>query len=354
MKGYIAHTRPFYDHQEATALLETIGTRLVNEGDLTRNLVDCTARLTNCVGGVATSTGTLGLHLALSALGVATQKDKVIIPDFACRSLYDCVRIAGGTPVHCDINLEDFSLSIDAVRASLCEGTRAIILPHMYGCPADIDAFLALNVPIIEDCAHSLGAEYGGSPVGSFGALSCISFEGSKLVAAGEGGVVTANTQEMVNKLNVLRYGLDGHFAYHYRLSNLTAAVALVQIDKLPFMINRRRHIAEVYHRELLELENQGLLTLPKPPPERLSVYYRFVVICNTPSTDLIAFANQRGVLIRNPLTSGCLSDSFTDCFIDNPNSRLLVANGASLPIYPDLTDDDLDRVVDVVRAFYR
>jgi len=188
----IPHTKPFFDSMEANALLATINTRLVNEGTLANTLVSSIAEMVHGIGGVPVSTGTLGIHLALKTLGIATTDHEVIIPDFACRSLYDSVRMAGATPVFCDINFEDYSLSIDSVCSQLRQDTRAIILPHMYGCPANMDSFLELGVPIIEDCAHSLGATYNGTPVGSFSSLSVFSFEGSKLIAAGEGGVVLA------------------------------------------------------------------------------------------------------------------------------------------------------------------
>ncbi len=350
----ISHTKPFFNEREKDALLATIETRLVNEGDQAKRLVDAVAKHINSIGGVPTSTGTLGLHLALKSLGIAKKDDEVIIPDFACRSLYDSVKMAGGTPIFCDINLEDYSLSIDSVKLQLRQTTRAIILPHMYGCPANIDAFLELGVPIIEDCAHSLGANIRGIPVGSKGDLSVFSFEGSKLIAAGEGGVVLANNNNIYNNLKMLRYGLNGNFSYQYRLSDLIAAIALVQLDKLEAMIEKRRYIANIYRNQLKTLEDKGILSLPEYFMERENVYYRFVIICNTNSADLISFANKRGVMIRNPLTSGCLSESYGYDKPNNKNASQLVTRGASLPIYPDLSDADIKAVIDLIYDFYK
>jgi perosamine synthetase len=353
MTDCIAHTKPFFDHRELDAAQELIKTRMVNEGDVGRRLASRITELANSLGGVVTSCGTLGLHLALKVLGVKKEDDEVIIPDVACRSLYDCVRLAGGTPIFCDINLDDFSLDIGSVRSRLSRNTRAIILPHMYGCPSDIDSFITLDVPIIEDCAHSLGALYRDLPVGSFGHLSCFSMEGSKLIAAGEGGIVLANREESLTSLNTLRFGLDGHFAYPYRLSDLAASLALVQLDKLPSMIVSRRRIADIYYNGLKILEDKGSLMLPHRFAARKGVYYRFVVLCDVPSSDLIEFANSRGVLIRNPLPSGCLVDTFGNIPVHNPNSRRITVYGASLPIYPDLTADEAARVVDVVHSYF-
>ena len=354
MVDTILHTRPFFDDLETRALIKTIESRMVNEGDLANQLISKIAQLISSAGGVSVSTGTLGLHLALKTMGVESTADEVIIPDFACRCLYDCVKMAGGLPVLCDINLDDYSLSIDSVRLKLSNNTRAIILPHMYGCAADIDAFDGLKGLIIEDCAHSLGATYKGGAAGSFCAMSVFSFEGSKLIAAGEGGGVLANNSTMLERLNTLRYGLNGHFAYHYRLSDLIASVALVQIDKLPYMIQRRTYIANRYYSELKIFEQQGFMKLPKYFSDRESAYYRFVVLCDHNSDGLIDFANQNGVLIRKPLISGCISDTYEDYKANNPNSKLLASNGASLPIYPGLSDSGIAKVVDVISAFYK
>lgn len=353
MTRTIPHTDPSFDGREAAALAERFASKQVNEGELAGLLVARTAELAGALGGVPTSTGTLGMHLALKTLGVAGPDDEVIIPDYACRCLYDCVKMAGGTPVFGDINLEDYSLDGAAASTLVGARTRALILPHMYGCPAELGAFLKLGVPVVEDCAHACGASYRGEPVGSFGELGVFSFEGSKLLAAGEGGAVVAKGARTLDNLRALRYGLNGNFAYHYRLSDLIASVALVQLDKLPAMLARRREIAAIYRSELGALEQSGELTLPKAFADRQSSWYRFVVLCAGGSAPLVDFASERGVLIRNPLASGPLSASYPHSGGVNTNSRLLAANGASLPITPDLTDGEIATVVDVVRSFF-
>jgi perosamine synthetase len=351
----VAHTRPCFDEQEAQAVLAVLTAGVVCEAGLARKLVAAVAQRTGSLGGVPTSTCALGLHLALKTLGVESQADEVIIPDYVCPSVCDSVLLAGGAPVLCDINLDDYNLAVNAVRSQLRPNTRAIVLPHMYGCPADLDSFLALGVPVIEDCAHALGATYNGRPVGAYGRLAAYSFEGSKLVAAGEGGVVLANEAGLLETLTDWRYGNAGRVAHPYCLSDLLAAVALVQLDKLPAMIERRRTIANFYREELADLAAAGVLRLPRVWGDRESVWYRFVMVCAVEAGPLIRFANQQGVLIRPPLPSGVLSEMYsTRHLCDNRNSRTLVRQGVSLPVYPDLQDSDMARVVEVVRAFYR
>ncbi|MCE1225276.1 MAG: DegT/DnrJ/EryC1/StrS family aminotransferase [Geobacteraceae bacterium] len=353
MNRVIPHTIPSFDNREAAALAEILAGKMVNEGELAAYLAAKTAQMAGGLGGVPTSTGTLGLHLALKTLGISESQDEVIIPDFACRCLYDCVKMAGGTPVFCDINLDDYSLEIESVRSRLNSSSKAVILPHMFGCPANIDAFLSLDMPLIEDCAHALGASYRGMPAGSFGKLAVFSYEGSKLVAAGEGGCVSANGPQMLDALQTLRYGLIGSHAYHYRLSDLIAAIALVQLDKLPGMIDKRRRIARIYNSELSRLEQLGFIRRPASFNERASSCYRYVIICAANSSALVSYANECGILIRNPLPSGLLSWSYPHDGADNMNSRILAERGASLPITPDMSDEDIFSVVKLLYTFH-
>ncbi|MEW6235202.1 MAG: DegT/DnrJ/EryC1/StrS family aminotransferase [Candidatus Omnitrophota bacterium] len=354
MDAIVAHTKPSLDDREIAAVMGVLKSRLVNEGSLASQLVRSLVDIVGGYDGVPVSAGTLGLHLALKSLGVDDEKDEVIVPDFACRCLYDCVKTAGGTPIFCDINLDDISLNIDDVRLRAHENTKAIVLPHMFGCPADLQDFLSLNIPLIEDCAHSAGAAYRGQKIGSFGDYSCFSFEGSKLLAAGEGGVVLSNNPQRFERLNNLRYGLNDSPQYHYRLSDVVASIALAQLEKLPAMIAKRNSIAMTYMEELRGLEIDGKITLPHSFGDRDRTFYRFVVLCGEESSPLIEFSARKGVLIRKPLPSGCLSDHFGHNIKENKNSRLLSGNGASLPIYPDLNDEEIRRVIEAIYSYYK
>ena len=354
MEQIIHHTKPSFDSREIDCLTSIILSRNVNEGKQVEQLIDTISEMVGTKGGVSASTGTLGLHMALKTLGVEKERDEVIIPDFACRSLFDCVRMAGGVPVFCDINLDDYSLDIDSVRRVLSSNTKAIILPHMYGCPADLDAFMNLGIPVIEDCAHSMGAMYNGKAVGSLGTLSVFSFEGSKIVAAGEGGVVLSGDEQIVERLKNLRRGRSGRFIYHYRLSDIIAAIALIQIDKLSVMIKRRKEIAQFYMENLSDLEKEGHLKLPPVFSNRDGTYYRFVVLCREETSDLIRNANERGILVRNPMPSGCLSDSFDGVSEINVNAKRLAGKGLSLPIYPDLTKEEMKAVVNEIISYIK
>lgn len=347
MNNLIPHTRPFFDDREGDAVKELLKSGEINEGKLAATLVDEIAKMINVAGGVPSGTGTMALFFCLKAVGISSWCDEVIVPDIPCKSLEDAVKMAGGNPIICDINLDDFSLDIEHIKAHLNKKTRAIILPHLYGCPADIDAFTGLGLPIIEDCAHAIGALYKGIPVGSFGNFSVFSFEGSKVIAGGEGGAAFAKGLANYSSLKNVRYGTESGFAYHSRLSDLTAAVVLVQLRKLPFIIERRRQIASFYREQLKCLEDKGLIRLPKVFNERDSIYYRFIALCSDESKRLVSFANERGVMIKSVFQGMSVRKK------DNINAMSLAMSGVSLPIYPGLTEDEMAEVVKTILMFY-
>jgi perosamine synthetase len=206
---------------------------------------------------------------------------------------------------------------------------------------------MGLGLPIIEDCAHAIGALYKGIPVGSLGDFSMFSFEGSKVIAGGEGGAAFANGLANYDILKNVRYGTESGFAYHSRLSDLTASVVLVQLCKLPFIIERRRQIASFYREQLKYLEDKGLMRLPKVFNERNSVYYRFIALCGDESKKLVSFANERGVMIKPTFQGMSVRQK------DNINAMSLAMRGVSLPIYPDLAGDEMAEVVETMLMFY-
>ncbi len=334
----IQHTKPYIDDDEINAVINLLKTRLVNDGTAGTEVVNKIADKTGCQGGVAVSTGTLGIHLALKALGVKKENDEVIIPDYACRCLYDAVVTAGGKPVCCDINLNDYSLDNKYAESLITKNTRAIILPHMWGCPADIDEFLKLDVPVIEDCAHTLGVLYKGQQVGSFGDYSVFSFEGSKFIVGGEGGCVLSRYKENIKLIQELKA------SFHYRLSDIISSIVLVQLDKLNKIIEKRRYLAGIYNKGLEDFEKAGKVKLPETFEERESVFYRFVVKLDCESENIIEKANLNNIYIRNPLSSGP--------FTGKQNSNELFKKAISLPIYPDLQAAEAERVVEFLHKY--
>jgi dTDP-4-amino-4,6-dideoxygalactose transaminase len=303
------------------------------------------AALTGCRHAVAVSSGTTALYLALDALGV-TRGDRVVVPSYACTALLHAVWAAGAQPVVADVNPATGNLDAEAVRRCLGPLVRAVIVPHLFGAAAPVATIAAMGIPVVEDCAMALGATCGGRPLGSLGTLAVCSFYATKLVAAGEGGMVLTQDAGLAAAVRGQR-SYDGLPAdrprLNAKLTDLAAAVARVQVDRLPEFIARRQRLAARYTAALAGLG----LALPAADPER--VWYRFVVQAQGDAAGLLRAVNQRGVAARRPVSSPLhLELGLTDAAF--PGASLAWRQSMSLPLYPTLTDAEFDRVVEAVK----
>lgn len=171
----IAQSRPTLSEEEARAVHDVVLSNYVSEGKWVNAFEDGLSKYIGCKYGVAVNSGTSALQLALSALGVK-KGDEVIVPAYTCTCVYHAVKAAGAIPVVADIGGKTFSLRPECVRQKITKKTRAIVCIHTFGIAAPLADLLALDVPLIEDCAHSIGGEYNGKKMGSFGTASIYSF----------------------------------------------------------------------------------------------------------------------------------------------------------------------------------
>lgn len=271
----IEHSKPTIGEEEQRVIVDVIKTNYLAEGKTVKEFEEELSNYIGARGGVATSTGTLALHLALMSLNIQ-KNDEIIAPSYVCRSVLNPILYCGARPVLCDVNIEDYNISFANAKKKLTPGTKAIIIPHMFGCPAEIDKFKELGIYIIEDCAHSVGAEYKGKKVGSWGDLSIFSFEGTKYIVTGEGGMVLANSNLLLNRLRKLKEpeSFDYRVKYTYRMTDMQAAIGRVQLSRLGKFIKKRRKIAEIYTRAFAKFA----LELPKEPPYGLHIFHRYMI----------------------------------------------------------------------------
>jgi dTDP-4-amino-4,6-dideoxygalactose transaminase len=242
-----------------------------------------------------------------------------------------------------DIDPATLNLDPRDVERRLTPRTRAVILVHMFGLAADLHRFLGLGVPIIEDCAHSIGAVQGTKPLGSFGQAAVFSFYATKVIATGEGGMVATPSGELAERIRDLKTydkKSDYRLRFNYQLTDIQAAVGRVQLARLDRFIARRRDLARRYRAAFKDLP------VRLPPDDAGHIYYRYVLNAGTGCGNLIRRASRRGV--------GC------DRPVHTPLHRLLGQAGfphaeqawrqsLSLPIYPSLTDADQEQVIEVV-----
>ena len=286
----------------------------------------------------AVSSGTAALHLTLLALGVGA-RDEVIIPSFVCSALLNAVRYVGATPVLAEIDPETLNIDPQDVRRRVTRRTRAVIVPHLFGLPAEIFALKKLHIPLIEDCAQALGANIGQHPVGSLGEAAVFSFYATKVITTGEGGMAASQSAGLVEQIQDLReydQRKEDRIRYNYKMTDLQAAIGLVQLQRLDSFIRRRKAIAERYRQILAPLP----VRLPPDRPDH--IYYRFVIGLNTDASGWIRRLSEKGIDCERPVFMPLHRQLGLGGY---PETERAWGRCLSIPIYPALSDEQVEHI---------
>ena len=216
---------------------------------------------------IATHCCTLALHLSCASLGLK-KGDEVICTDFSWVATAYAISYTGATPVFVDIDPDSWCIYPKAIEQAITKKTKAIMLVHCFGHPAEMDTIMDIakrnNLYVIEDAAPAMGAEFKGKKVGSFGDFGCFSFHGAKLTVSGEGGILLTDNEELYNKAALLasmgRTDSQAVFwsdqiGYQYTIANLTAALALAQVERIEELLSRKRQIFTWYYERLKDIE---------------------------------------------------------------------------------------------------
>ena len=344
---FIPHSRPSLGETEAKAVAEVVRGGWIAQGRQVAAFEQAMAKVTGQAQGVAVSSGTAALYLALTAIGIGSG-DEVVIPSYVCTALWHAVRLTGSKPVLVDIEPVTYQPSPQAVAGALTRRTKAVIVPHMFGLPADIETLKSHGIPVIEDCAQTLGGTARGTPVGSAGNLAICSFYATKLLTAGEGGMILGRDESLMSRVRALRQYDEPDApdqAFNYKMTDIQAALGLCQVARLESFLARRRTIAARYH----EAVRQAGLTPPLVPAGLEHGYFRYVVRMPHPvGPALDRAARTLGIGCRRP--------------VDPPIHRYLGLSGfpetdaaweraLSIPLYPALTDHEVDRVIGALPA---
>ena len=316
---------------------------------------------------IGCASGSDALFLALLA-GDIGPGDKVLTTPYTFFATVGAICRVGATPVFADIEADTFNLDMEEVARALDRHPeiRAIIPVHLFGACADMDTLRDLiagrNILVIEDAAQSIGSEYNGRRAGSIGEIGCFSFFPSKnLGAFGDGGILTTNNTELADKLSALRVHGTRRKYYHEwigvnsRLDALQAGVLRIKLRYLDEWTEGRQRNADLYRTHLQRLDTPIVLPHPKPYQNR-HIYNQFVV-CADRRDDLQAFLKERGIgtEVYYPLPM-----HLQQCFShlgykagDFPVSECLADGSLALPVYPELTEEEIVYVSHSIREFY-
>ncbi len=344
----IPHSRPSITQSDISAVSSVLESGQIAQGPVVGKFEKQFSDFVEKKEAAATSSGTAALHLALLALGVE-ENEEVIIPSFVCTAVLNAVLYTGANPVVADINPETYNISVDSVKEAITQKTKAVIVPHMFGCPAEIDELSNLGVPVIEDCAQSVGAQYKGRKIGSFGILSVFSFYATKVFTTGEGGMVVSDSEELISRIKNLReYDNKDEYAlrFNYKMTDIQAAIGLSQLSRLEELLDRRRVIADLYFKEFRDCG----FPLPVWREGREHIYYRFVVQTEEDVSGYLERLQKKNIMCQRPVYIPlhiCLGLS------GYPFTMEAWKKTVSIPLYPSLREAEFEKIIAVVKEIF-
>jgi dTDP-4-amino-4,6-dideoxygalactose transaminase len=369
--------RPWLGEEEVAAAAEAVASGWIAQGPRVRAFEEEFAARVGAAEAVAVSNCTTALHLALHLLGVGPG-DEVVVPSFSFIATTNAARYVGAQPVFADVDLATGNLTADTVEPALTDRTRAVIVVHQAGVPADTRSLHDLldprGVAVVEDAACAIGSTSYGQPVGAGVDLAAFSFHPRKLVTTGEGGMLTTHSPETATRARRLReHGMsvsaaDRHArgsvapeqylepGFNFRMTDVQAAIGLVQLTRIEAMVARRRALAGRY-RELLA-DVPGLRLVADPPWGTTNYQSCWALLppgLPVSRDDVLVQLAGAGISARRGIMAAHLEPACADLpRRELPATERLTADSLILPLYHQMIESEQDRVVTALRAVIR
>ncbi len=336
----ISHSLPWITDQDYTAVKQVLESGIIAQGAKVREFEKALAQYTGALDAVACGSGTAALLLALLALNVG-KGDEVILPTYTCHSVSDAVKVTGASPILCDVG-KHWNMTYETVAQKVSPRTKAIIVVHIFGISADTASFLDFGLPIIEDCCQTLGGKHHGG-AGTIGTFGVYSFHATKCLATGEGGAVTSEKTELIEKIRRIK---DANIVPSL-MTDIQAALGLSQLSRYDEFIRRRLSLANRYIDRLPD----HLISTIKSIKDR-SIFFRFPLrFSGGMKFEEIQqkFAKQE-IVVRHGVDEllhrkcGLPDDEF-------PEAVMTFNETVSIPIYPRLTQEQQLRIIEQTRV---
>lgn len=363
--------KPYLTKDEAQAAYDTILTGWITQGPRVAEFEEKFAQYTGASYAVAVSNCTTALHLAMIVAGIGPG-DEVLCPSMSYIATANAIKYVNATPVFAEINPVNYNLDPADTEKRITDKTKAILLVHQIGMPANIEAFRALadkyHLKLIEDAACAAGSKYKGQPIGSHSDLVCFSFHPRKVISTGDGGMITTNREDYAQRLRLLRqHGMsvndrvrhesgklifEDHIelGYNYRLTDIQAAVGIQQLAKLNWIVEERRKIALRYHEALSDI---NCIRLPIEEAGYFSNYQSYSIYlqknCPISRNELMqkmldeGIASRRGIMTAHRETA--YREAYQNCIL--PVSEDAADNSIILPLYIPMDTADVEKVID-------
>lgn len=367
---------PMLGEEEALAAADAVRSGWVAQGPRVARFEQEFAATVGAQHGVAVSSCTTGLHLALVLLG-AGPGDEVVVPSLSFIATANAVRYVGATPVFADVDLATGNLTVETIDAVRTRRTRAVIAVHQGGVPFDTAALRKAadgwGIDLVEDAACAAGSTAYGQPAGTGARIAAWSFHPRKLITTGEGGMVTVDDADAATRLRRLReHGMnvsaaDRHAsaqpvleayletAYNYRMTDIQAAVGLVQLGRLAGLVAQRRALAARYHELLDGIE--GLVPVRDPAHGQTNYQSYWVLLdgFGVARDEVLAELAARGVSARRGIMAAHLEPAYAGVTPGPlPVTERLTRDSLILPLHHALTADDQDYITGILRDLAR
>ncbi len=320
---------------------------------------------------VTLNSGTSALHADLIAHEIHSG-DEIIVPSFTFIATANSPFFIGAKPIFADIETDTYGLDPEDIKERITKKTKVIMPIHMGGCSCKIEEIREIaedhKILLIEDAAESLGAKIGNKKVGTYGDSAMFSFCGPKVITTGEGGVIVTESKDIYEKIKLLRshgradtkdYFSTNEYldyvslGYNFRMSNITAALGIAQLHKIDYVIQRRRENAEYLTEKLNRLAPQ--IKTPNPPDGYYHLFQMYTI--EAPKRDeLMNYLGQHGIMAKVYFPPVHLSHFYKNVLKMKPNlpvTEKTAERVLTLPMYPDLTKDEMDYMVEKIQRFY-
>lgn len=364
-----------YGEEEIKAVTDTIRSKWISMGPKCMELETMFGEMLDVKYACAVTNCTAALHLACYILGIG-KGDEVICPSLTFAATANCIRYVGATPVFCDVtSLEDYGINPEKIESLITSRTRAIIPMHYAGFSCDMDAIMDIakrhNLYVIEDACHGPLSEYKGKKLGTIGDIGCFSFFSNKNISTGEGGMLVTNNEEIYNKAKLARsHGMTtmsyqrakGHattydiqsLGFNYRMDDIRASLACVQLKKLEEDLWKRVKIREWYVERLKGIEG---IVIPYQKNAGFVSNYIFPILLQHSD-------RKRREIFRNILQEQGIQTSvhfpavhrfsvYQEYRAELPNTEYVSDNEVTLPMYAALSEEEVEYICDKVRVAY-
>ncbi len=369
-KNFIPVNTPLITKSDAKAVYETISTGWISsEGPRVREFEIKMAKLVKRKFACCVSSGTAALEIAVKSLDIG-KNDEVIMPTFTIISNANAIIKNLATPVLVDVDLNTWNIKIEDIENKISPRTKALMLPHIYGFPNDMDSIIKIvkkyKLYLIEDAAEMIGQKYKNRFCGSFGDISIFSFYANKHITTGEGGMLLTNSKKLNNKIVGLRnlcFGSKNRFnhfdiGWNYRFTNIQASLGLNQLKRIKQIVQRKRKIGNYYYNNLHQ--NKNIIIQPKELSYAKNIYWVFGVVVKK-NNKITSKELQKKLLKKNIQTRSFFWPMHKqEIFLNKglfkdlsfPNSEFLSLNGFYLPSGLKLKLKELKYITNIVNKY--